>query len=489
MADDSQKQARAAEPSAPDVGSDEEAVRAGRELVTQFSVLLKTAQIHDASNIAMVNPSETLAAILQQLFRWSKVVHLHLSGDYLFLDDLRLRMDIERFSSFNFVIQEMKRVRIGGVTFHEGLGPPELRRFASFVAQLDAKQSDDGEGLLEAIETADFAGIDIQPLEDNEEEYRSFKKNAKEQAKSSYFKTMTTVTEAMENIKLGRAVSVKRAKRSVQTMVDSLLTDESTILGLTTLRCHDVYTHNHSVNVCILSLAVGQRLGYSPQQLTLLGLAGLFHDMGKTNIPLDVLNKSTEFSQEDWQIMRQHPVEGVKLLLRLKGINEVTIRMVAGAFEHHLNYDLSGYPKVSSDWNVSLFGRIISVVDCYDALTSSRVYNRVPYSPEKALKFMLSKSGKAFDPLILKLFVNSIGIYPVGSMVLFNTGELGVVMASQADPENVDRPRIKLVSDVHGNEIDGDIIDLTDAKASGSRIITRTVDPTKFKVDVSKFFV
>ena len=102
---------------------------------------------------------------------------------------------------------------------------------------------------------------------------------------------------------------------------------------------------------------------------------------------------------------------------------------------------------------------------------------------------MLSKSGKAFDPMILKLFVNSIGIYPVGSMVLFNTGELGVVMSSQSDPEKADRPRIKVISDSHGNEIDGTIIDLSDPKEASARIISRTVDPTKFKVDVSKYFV
>lgn len=489
MSDDGSKVEKPQDSKPASAGTDEEAVRLGRELVTQLSVLLKTAQIHDASNVAMVNPSENLAAVLRQLWRWNEAVHLHLVGDYLFLDDLRLRMDLERFTIFNQVIEELKRVQIGGITFNAGVGPAELRRFASLVAQIDGKQSEVDELLREALQKEGLTQIEIEPLEETVEEYRTFQKNMKEQSKSSYFKTMTTVTEAMENIKLGRAVSVKRAKRSVQSMVDTLLTDESTILGLTTLRCHDVYTHNHSVNVCILSLAVGQRMGYSPQQLTLLGLAGLFHDMGKANIPLDILNKSTEFSEDDWRVMRQHPVEGVKLLLRLKGINEVTIRMVAGAFEHHLNYDLSGYPKVKSEWNVSLFGRIISIVDCYDALTSSRVYNRVPFSPEKALKFMLSKSGKAFDPMILKLFVNSIGIYPVGSMVLFNTGELGVVMSSQSDPEKADRPRIKVISDSHGNEIDGTIIDLSDPKEASARIISRTVDPTKFKVDVSKYFV
>ena len=472
-----------------DKDADEIAVQHGRDLVTNLCVLMKTAQIHDPSNVALINPSDNMIKSLKQLWQWHKTVRLHLIGDYLFLDDLRLRIDLERFASFTFVIEELKRVGVGGINFHSGIGPEDLRRFAYIVAQVDSKCPDPTEMVTEEIQKRAISGIDVEPLEESKEEYQALKKTVKEQAKSSYFKTMTTVSEAMDNTKMGRMVSVKRAKRSVQSMVDTLLTDESTILGLTTLRSHDVYTHNHSVNVCILSLAVGQRLGYTTRQLTLLGLSGLFHDMGKASIPLEVLNKSTEFNEDDWRLMRQHPVEGVKNLLRLKGINELTIRVVSGAFEHHLNYDLSGYPKLKGPWDMSLFGRIIGICDCYDALTSSRVYNRVPYSPEKALKFMLSRSGKAFDPIILKVFVNSIGIFPVGTLVMLNTRELAIVMAANADPEKGDRPRVKLIADAQGHEIDGDLIDLANPQEMEKRSIAKTLDSTKYKIDISKYFL
>jgi HD-GYP domain-containing protein (c-di-GMP phosphodiesterase class II) len=296
----------------------------------------------------------------------------------------------------------------------------------------------------------------------------------------------------MDNIKLGQAVSVKRAKRVVQSMVDLLLQEESTLLGLTTLRSHDEYTHHHSVNVCILSLAMGQRLGYPKKKLTELGVAALFHDMGKASISPEILNKPTDFTEEEWQIMRRHPILGVKYIIKLKGINEMTIRMVTGVFEHHLNYDLSGYPKLDTKWELSLLGRIISIVDCYDALTSSRVYNRVPYPPDKALKFMLNKSGRAFDPVLIKIFINSIGIFPIGTLVFLNTNEMGVIVQTSSNPERMDRPKVKIIADASGNEVDGDIIDLSELNEKTGQFninILKIIDSTKYKIDVSRYFL
>lgn len=472
-------------------GFDEEAVRHGKELVTHLHVLMKTAQIHDLTNIALGNPIENLFNTLKRLWYWNERINIHLIGDYLFLDDLRLRMDIERFVSFTTVIEELKRLQIGGIAFHARLTTDELKRFVYLLVQTDPKISLPFEFITEQAQKGGIVHIEIERLEEKKEDLEAIQRDTKELSKSSYFKTLTTIHEVMENVKLGQAVSVKRAKRVVQTMVDLLLTEESTLLGLTTLRSHDLYTHNHSVNVCILSLALGQRLGYTKKLLTELGIAALFHDMGKADIPAEILNKPTDFNEEEWRLMRRHPIQGVKFLLRLKGINETTIRMASGVFEHHLNYDLSGYPKLENKWELSLLGRIISIVDCYDALTSSRVYNRIPYPPNKALKFMLSKSGKAFDPVLMKIFVNCIGIFPIGTLVLLNTRELAVVIETHPNPEKADRPRVKIITDPAGNETGEEVVDLydfDDEKEAFKRSIVKTVDPTKYKINVGRYF-
>src|SRR4029077_7696707 len=205
----------------------------------------------------------------------------------------------------------------------------------------------------------------------------------------------------------------------------------------------------------------------------------------------EILNKPTDFTEEEWRGMGKQTNLGVKKLIKLKGLNDLTIRMLTGAFEHHLNYDKSGYPRLATPWYLTLAGRVISISDCYDALTSSRVYNRIPYPPDKALKFMLTKSGKAFDPILLKIFINSIGIYPIWTLVLLDAGELGVVIQTHPSLEKGDRPKVKLITDTAGNEQDGDIIDLTETDSAGLFLknITKTVDPAKYQVDVSRYFL
>ncbi len=186
--------------------------------------------------------------------------------------------------------------------------------------------------------------------------------------------------------------------------------------------------------------------------------------------------------------MKRHPILGVELLVKMKGLHESALYGAVGAFEHHLNYDLSGYPRLQDKRTLTLLGRIIGIVDCYDALTSSRVYNRTPFSPENALKFMLSKSGKAFDPTLLKLFVNCVGFYPIGTLVLLNSREVGVVVANHMNPEHADRPKIQVVADQEGQEVEGPVLDLASEEET-QKFIIRTIDSTKSKIDVSRYFV
>ena len=133
-------------------------------------------------------------------------------------------------------------------------------------------------------------------------------------------------------------------------------------------------------------------------------------------------------AEDEWTMMRNHPTEGVLSLTQLRGITNLPTRMAAASFEHHMNLDYSGYPKLKTPWKLSLTGRILTIADCYDAMTSSRVYRREPMSPSKVLNMMLSKSGKSFDATLLKLFVNCVGIIPIGSLVVLDSDEFAVVL-------------------------------------------------------------
>src|SRR5262249_21414769 len=169
------------------------------------------------------------------------------------------------------------------------------------------------------------AGIELNDprflnLKEDRAEDGNAKARHKTRSKSAYGKATDAVGNLTQSSRDGKALNFKQAKRAIQNIVDLMSQDESTLLGLTTLRCHDQYTHNHSVNVALLSMALGNRVGYPKVDLADLGLAALFHDVGKCAISLDILNKPGEFTPEEWELMRTHPTEGVLTLIRLRGL-------------------------------------------------------------------------------------------------------------------------------------------------------------------------
>ena len=189
--------------------------------------------------------------------------------------------------------------------------------------------------------------------------------------------------------------------------------------------------------------------------------------------------------------MQMHPCTGVTALLKLKGLSDAVLRSALAVFEHHLHWDRSGgYPSVTRPRDPSLFARIIAIADCFDALTSARAYRKSPFRPDQALKMMLEKSGTAFDPVLMKLFINTMGIFPIGTLVLLGTGEVALVLAPSPNPESLHLPRVKILFDVRGNPVEPEIIDLAASNGAGpgDRQIIRSLDPEAYGVKVAEHF-
>src|SRR3989442_1629173 len=245
---------------------------------------------------------------------------------------------------------------------------------------------------------------------------------------------------------MGRTANVKKVKRAVQGIVDQVLNNEGSLVGLTTLRDYDEYTFTHSVNVCIFSVALGRKLGLSKLQLYDLGMAALFHDVGKSRVPLEVLNKEGGLTEEEWRIMQAHPWLGVLTLFGLRGYGEIPYRGMVVAYEHHMKNDLTGYPKSLRDRTMSIYSKIVAVADGFDAATSRRVYQTTPIQPDQVLKEMWENPRRGYDPVVVKAFVNLIGIYPVGTCVILDTYEVAIVHSANACVSRVHRPGVRSVT-------------------------------------------
>ena len=460
----------------------------GKNLIYNLFVLLKTVKNYDYGHSALNIPISRMLDTIEELKQHHEETSLSLKGGYLFLGEQRLKPDKSAIEPFNFITSEMKRHFIGSINFLEAVNSADIGKFACIFGEIEPIPSPQTFELFkQKMQDAGIVGVKILIFSDKKGTGEGIaEEDNKAKAKKLYAKTLHAVSEVMSDVKVGQSLKLRKSKRVIQGLIDQLLTTETNLLGLTTIRCHDEYTYHHSVNVCILSLSIGQRIGLDKSTLCDLGLASLFHDIGKSDIPINILNKPSPFTEDEWKVMKTHPLHGVKNLMKLKGLDALNARIITGAFEHHINLNHSGYPKVPYKRDISLFGRIIAIADCYDGVTSSRVYSRSPMTPDKALRFMMDRAGAIYDPVLMKLFINSVGIYPVGSLILLTTREMAVVMQSNPVPDKWNSPRIKIISDARGNEMEGITVDLADPEEE--RKISRTIDPEKHNIDVSRYF-
>lgn len=463
-----------------------ELLKLAKDIVNQLAAIIRNSQIHDPSNIAVASSIEKFIATVNPIIDSEGGVTLDVVGEFFYLNETRVRYSMEYLLNFDFLLREFKRHSLGNITFTRTVKPSDMQAFLkAFITSSFSPEP--FEAISEGILLAGIQSISVGVLKRIKEEEGEV--DIRKTVKRTYFNAVSFTKGVMTKMKSGEKVSIKKAKRVVESMVDLILDQEEFLLGMTAIKDYDEYTYHHSVNVSILSVTLGQRLGLPKKALMELGLVALFHDIGKTEIPAEVLNKPGKFTDDEWSIIKKHPAWGVRALLRMKGFDSTSIRAAIVAFEHHIHHDHTGYPKVKKLEDLDLYSRIVSVADQYDGMTSSRVYARVPMQPDKALSLMMERSGSQIDPLLLKFFINMVGIFPVGTLVMLDTKELGIVYGSNTMFPN--RPRVMVIMDGGGKHVKGYVVDLTEKTADGiySRSIQKTLDPNKYKVNLAEYML
>lgn len=466
---------------------------AGREFLVVLYATLRSLKLYPIENAQVQKSLDDLAAAARHLLDVERELEVRLQGEFIFVNSTRLRLDLDNYASFSHILSVFRQCGVGAVRIAEGVDRRQLAVFVSLLLSFAATEAAPGKiyDLGQKMIEGGITRITIEPPVETEENLEESERQ-KEAAKRTYTQGVAVTREVVNSIRMGRTANVKRVKRAVQAIVDQVLNNESSLIGLTTIRDYDEYTFTHSVNVCIFSIALGRKLGLTKLQLYDLGMAALFHDVGKSRVPLEVLNKEGGLSEEEWRIMQAHPWLGVLTLFGLRGYGEIPYRGMIAAYEHHMKCDLTGYPKSVRSRELSIFSKIIAVADGFDAATTRRAYQTVPIQPDLVLKEMWGNPRRGLDPVIVKAFINLTGIYPVGTCVILDTYEIGLVAQANADVTLLHRPLVRIVLGADGTPLATSVVaDLSQRDAEGNypRTIVKVTDPKKYGINVGDHFV
>ncbi len=395
------------------------------QFIQQLNTSLKNFSFYPKGHPYVAQPIKRSFEMLELLFKESSEINISSVEGIIWVQNIPVPSE----TMWDFIINIFKVKKKDNMKIMKGIGFKEWENFITRIAGLKEEALDD-----QFSEFIVFHSIEDEDL--------------KLKARKVYNQAVDIVKNVISEVRMGRIPKADDVKAVVDNMVDMVLKDKQTMLGLSLIKSYDDYLFYHSVNVTILSLALGETLNLKGELLKEMGTAAMLHDIGKVSIDPKIVLKPDKLSDEEWEQMKKHPVTGYETLKKMEGLSEVVLKV---ALEHHMKYNLSGYPEVVKDYKPHPASMILSICDCYDAMTTHRVYQRC-HEPREALEFMTKMAGISFEPNYLKAFIKMLGIYPQGTMVKLSTGETGIV--TTPNPSSPDEPIVKVISDIFGNRLE-----------------------------------
>lgn len=429
----------------------------GRGFVMQLHMVLRTMRIHDPSNKALLIGTEKLKDTINTL--WAALagtVRVQFVDDIVYLNDVRLRMDTGLRDQVEALRDEFSRRGLGGLAFSRPVDTSALRDFLILFSK-----QDEGEGLntlkdslaqlkdlaLELLGPRSFAeDVDAEELRIDRKTF----------ALQTYAKAIVAIREFVNALRSGKDPTEGRLHitRIVQDFVDIATERVNFLIKLSAIKQAHEYSFNHAANTCVLSIVIGKALQIDRLSLVDLGTSALLADVGYAVLPAELIDKPVSMSEDERTQVHDAMVRQIRTIIGKGRLSEAMIRRVIVAYEHSLPYldPATGKPHATH-----AFSRIVGVAAAFDALTTRRPW-REGYTADEALKIMIKESGTKFDPVVVRVLVNLMGLYPLGSGVLLDSGELAIVYHNSNDPKLFEKPFVKIVKDAQGNRVKKTII-------------------------------
>ncbi|RMF47581.1 MAG: HD domain-containing protein [Deltaproteobacteria bacterium] len=431
------------------------------QIILCISAATKGLKLYPSTHPEVGRQTRRLTEQLVTYLRHRSPMKIGLLEKTLFLDD---QLFSDPHPAAEELVRQFERFGIDGLEFNRGLTDEEVRQFILLLH--------DGSPHTDFGQAMNARGIrNIRPIRAEADEGES--------PRAIYGRALEVVDRIFHDVRMGTVPSSTEAVKTVKSMVHMTLTDPHALFAMSLLKDYDNYTFTHSVNVAVLALTVGRACGLNEEELRVLGLGGLLHDIGKLKVDWNIINKPGQLTDEEFEQIKLHPTTGADLVAKMEGVTPAVIDIVLG---HHLRYNREGYPADARGRNVSPLVDMATIADTYDAITTLRSYQR-PMTPRQAVDRLLELSGSSLHPDYLAAFVEFLGPYPVGSLVRLNSNEIALVV--WVDPENRDNLRVKLLFDGDGNRIEPP--EPVEIDGATRRSIVAEVDPFSRNIRVTDY--
>jgi len=413
------------------VAEDEYLLERGREIFKRMVAVENNVGIYPPKHPAVIEPAEELCKLLRSILPGRDRVSFVIVNSEIYFEGRLLSEESIRHTDF---IGLLMRRGVNNLCFDESVTPESITIFFSYI-NMKSDSEVGGKTLKKMLGSAGVSGVgfeELVALDVAEEvyEWRGLMQGGSA-AQASYDRALEGM-EAVEHDILGdRGIDLGALHAIVSSLMGDCLTDREAIMGLLSIKSYNNHLFHHSINVAVTGLLIASKLRLSEEMIRAVGVSGLLHDIGKLKIPAEILDKPGRLTDEEWAIMKSHPIQGAQVLMRYENLGELP---VLAAMEHHIHYDMGGYPKLSGKKAPHAVARIISIADVYEAMTANRTY-RPACSVHQAISVLMAGVGTQFDPLLLKLLLNTVGVFPPGSLVRLRTGQKAVVVeANEGEP-------------------------------------------------------
>ncbi len=436
-------------------------------MLRRLAASLRSAQLYSRGHPLIARNLDSLIDVVSSMHAECPAIVIGILGDDVIVGDRPLA----RTGTLAPLIRRLRQLGIERITIDRGVQRPELQALTDFVSGATTEADD-------AAAFPPLLHVRVGRVDAGDRPTTT--SSTIEAIRKVYAGAVQSAESLWEGMRGGERPDPAAARATVDSLAAAVAENRSALLALTTLREYDNYTFTHMVNVSILTMAQARSLGIDGALLRELGLAGLMHDIGKVKTPLEILNKAEALAPGEFAILERHPIDGAEIL---RATPDIPALAPVVAFEHHLRLDGSGYPARAARRELNLATRLCSIADVYDAMRSQRAYQG-SFPTDRILAVLRRSDGRHFDRHLVRRFTQLLGVYPVGTLVRLDTGEVGLVVGTHApDPF---RPQVRVLCDRHGTRLGSPVeIGLWERSAADAPIpsVAGVVDPAAVGID------